>query len=261
MHRILHDVPAPIEAIESRGAGGAAAADPALPAPRTPNQRLAVDAGPGARAARDRRRVRRVVELFELAQASPAHGRSSPIAAANRLRWPATARRRCLGGSGPGDLAPRRAPCSRLNEPANPQRKPHEAMSRSRHALAGRSLLWPHASGPAGQTSPMGSDQLQSGAETPELHAPGPLESWGSISRRTGSYLLFTQADSVRPNYKALYQISTLGGKPRKRVFNVDTAPGVARDGKHVAFLRVQTREAPGRSGRDTTYKAVRSGS
>jgi Tol biopolymer transport system component len=55
---------------------------------------------------------------------------------------------------------------------------------------------------------------------------------------RDGDFLYFRNRDHDAPNYSALYQVPSLGGTPRKVLFDVDSAPSFSPDGKQVAFRR-----------------------
>jgi len=55
---------------------------------------------------------------------------------------------------------------------------------------------------------------------------------------RDGDFLYFTNNDPITPNYSALFQVPSLGGTPRKVLFDVDSAPSFSPDGKQVAFQR-----------------------
>ncbi len=55
---------------------------------------------------------------------------------------------------------------------------------------------------------------------------------------RDGDFLYFRSRDKEAPNYSALYQVPSLGGTPRKVLFDVDSAPTFSPDGKQVAFRR-----------------------
>ena len=53
-----------------------------------------------------------------------------------------------------------------------------------------------------------------------------------------GDYLFYRGRDPETPNYSALFQVASLGGTPRKLLFDVDTAVTFSPDGRQVAFLR-----------------------
>jgi serine/threonine protein kinase/Tol biopolymer transport system component len=53
-----------------------------------------------------------------------------------------------------------------------------------------------------------------------------------------GDFLYFTNRDPESPNYSALFQVPSLGGTPRKLLFDVDSAPAFSPDGKRACFRR-----------------------
>ena len=53
-----------------------------------------------------------------------------------------------------------------------------------------------------------------------------------------GDYLYYLNRDPASPNYQALFQVPSLGGTPRRLVFDVDSAPAFSPDGKRACFKR-----------------------
>jgi serine/threonine protein kinase/Tol biopolymer transport system component len=53
-----------------------------------------------------------------------------------------------------------------------------------------------------------------------------------------GDYLYYLNRDPDSPNYSALFQVASLGGAPRKLIFDVDSAVSFASDGTRVCFRR-----------------------
>jgi serine/threonine protein kinase/Tol biopolymer transport system component len=53
-----------------------------------------------------------------------------------------------------------------------------------------------------------------------------------------GDFLYFTNRDPESPNYSALFQVPSLGGTPRKLLFDVDSAPAFSPDGRRACFRR-----------------------
>ena len=53
-----------------------------------------------------------------------------------------------------------------------------------------------------------------------------------------GDYLYYLNRDPASPNYQALFQVASLGGAPRKMIFDVDSAVTFSVDGKRVCFRR-----------------------
>ncbi len=58
-----------------------------------------------------------------------------------------------------------------------------------------------------------------------------------------GNYLYYLGTDPETPNYSALFEVASLGGTPRKRLFDVDTALSFSPDGKRGTFVRGVTSE------------------
>jgi Tol biopolymer transport system component len=53
-----------------------------------------------------------------------------------------------------------------------------------------------------------------------------------------GNYVYYLTRRPDSPNYRALFQVPSLGGTPRERVFDVDSRVSFSPDGKHVVFWR-----------------------
>jgi serine/threonine protein kinase/Tol biopolymer transport system component len=53
-----------------------------------------------------------------------------------------------------------------------------------------------------------------------------------------GDYLYYLNRDPGSPNYQALFQVASLGGAPRKMIFDVDSAVSFSPDGKRFCFRR-----------------------
>ncbi len=53
-----------------------------------------------------------------------------------------------------------------------------------------------------------------------------------------GNYLYYLGRDPDSPNYRALFQVASLGGTPRKRLFDIDRAVSFSPDGSQACFLR-----------------------
>ncbi|HET9480801.1 MAG TPA: protein kinase [Candidatus Polarisedimenticolia bacterium] len=53
-----------------------------------------------------------------------------------------------------------------------------------------------------------------------------------------GDYLYYGSRDPNLPNYSALFQVASLGGSPRKVIFDVDSPAGFSPDGKRACFRR-----------------------
>lgn len=79
--------------------------------------------------------------------------------------------------------------------------------------------------------------QIATGADI-KIVAPSALGIRGVTFSPDGNYLYFTQAESEQSGYSVEYQIPSLGGTPRKIVFDVDTSVSFAPDGKRFVFVR-----------------------
>jgi serine/threonine protein kinase len=71
-----------------------------------------------------------------------------------------------------------------------------------------------------------------------EILPPQASEPWGLRFSPDGSYLYYVRTDVERPSFSALFQIPTLGGTPRRRAFDVDSAPTFSPDGKRLCYRR-----------------------
>jgi len=60
----------------------------------------------------------------------------------------------------------------------------------------------------------------------------------GIAFSRDGDYLYYLNRDADSPNYNALFQVPSLGGAPRKVLFDVDSAPTFSPDGKRACVRR-----------------------
>jgi Tol biopolymer transport system component len=60
----------------------------------------------------------------------------------------------------------------------------------------------------------------------------------GVAFSRDGDYLYYLNLDPDSPNYYALFQVPSLGGAPRKVLFDVDSAPTFSPDGKKACVRR-----------------------
>jgi Tol biopolymer transport system component len=58
-----------------------------------------------------------------------------------------------------------------------------------------------------------------------------------------GNYLFYLARKPDNPVYRALFEVPSLGGAPRERVFDVDSRVGFSPDGKRIAFWRRMTQE------------------
>ncbi len=53
-----------------------------------------------------------------------------------------------------------------------------------------------------------------------------------------GEYVYYLGRDVETPNYSALFELPSLGGAARKKIFDVDSPVGFSPDGKNLAFVR-----------------------
>lgn len=80
--------------------------------------------------------------------------------------------------------------------------------------------------------------QLMSG-QTLQLIPPRRVGYWGLTFTPDGSSIYYGEKSSELPA-GAIYQISTLGGSPRKIIEDMDAQPAFSPDGKQMAFLRLR---------------------
>lgn len=77
-----------------------------------------------------------------------------------------------------------------------------------------------------------------------QVQVAGPEPSIRNLSfSPDGNYLFFGMRDTDTPNYTAIYSIPSLGGTPRKRLFDVDSAVSHSPDGKQACFRRGRPQE------------------
>jgi len=60
----------------------------------------------------------------------------------------------------------------------------------------------------------------------------------GVTFSRDGDYLYYLAPDPQAPTYSALFQVPSLGGPPRKILYDIDSAPTFSPDGKRLCFRR-----------------------
>ncbi len=93
-----------------------------------------------------------------------------------------------------------------------------------------------YVKGPAGRWS-LWVRQVATGSEAPIL-APQLVPIRGVSFSPDGDYLYYLGRDTETPEYSALFEVPSLGGNPRKRIFDIDSAISFAPDGHRVTFLR-----------------------
>lgn len=79
--------------------------------------------------------------------------------------------------------------------------------------------------------------QVATGADI-QVVPPAPMEFQGVTFSPDGNYLDYVRRESEGSIYSVLYQIPSLGGTPRKLIFDVDTAITFSPDGSRIAFVR-----------------------
>ena len=62
-----------------------------------------------------------------------------------------------------------------------------------------------------------------------------------------GNYLYYTAPRPDQQNYRTLYQVPSLGGRPSEIAFDVDSRASVSPDGKQLVFVRLASTPQPGR--------------
>ncbi len=84
--------------------------------------------------------------------------------------------------------------------------------------------------------------QIATGSDVPILPA-SPASFVGLNFSPDGDYVYFVRFDPGSTLYSSLHQIPTLGGTPRKLVFDIDSGVSFSPDGKRIAFIRQVSHE------------------
>jgi len=79
--------------------------------------------------------------------------------------------------------------------------------------------------------------QVATGSEV-QILPPQQTPITGLTFSADGNYLYYLGRDTEAELYNALFQVPTLGGTPRKILFDVDTPAAFSPDGRRVAFVR-----------------------
>lgn len=103
--------------------------------------------------------------------------------------------------------------------------------------LSGDGRYLAYVSGEVGQRG-LRVRQVATGSDV-EILSPRERTPEGIGFSPDGNYLYYLDRDPETPNYRALFQVPSLGGTPVKRAFDVDTAPSFSPDGKKAVFKRV----------------------
>ena len=235
---------------QRQGPGRAAAPHPALPR-QEPRPARPVDEGPGDRAARDRGRVRHALGVRELREPRVGCRRRGEAGAHRGLPALVAAGLLAAVGLAVGWWGLRRGASEGGKPPAFQSMRMSTQTSRGdvidTRDLARRPL--PRLPGRRGRAAPAcACGRSRPGATSrccPRRDAT--LES-PSFSP-DGNYLFYLTRKPENPNYRALFQVPSLGGTPQERAFDVDSRVTFSPDGKKIAFWRgvPQKREVPAR--------------
>jgi serine/threonine protein kinase len=79
--------------------------------------------------------------------------------------------------------------------------------------------------------------QVRTGSDV-QILQPQEYQIHGVSFSPDGDYLYYQNQDPDTPAYSALFQVASLGGTPRKILFDIDTAAGFSPDGSRVCFRR-----------------------
>ncbi len=79
--------------------------------------------------------------------------------------------------------------------------------------------------------------QVATGSEV-QVMPPQNIPVRGLSFSADGEYLYYLRRDPDNQSYSALFEIPSLGGASRKRLFDVDSPVGFSPDGRQVAFIR-----------------------
>jgi serine/threonine protein kinase/Tol biopolymer transport system component len=92
-----------------------------------------------------------------------------------------------------------------------------------------------YVDGPTGERS-LWVRQVATGSQ---VRVAGPERTLSRISfSPDGNYVFFSMRDPETPNYSAIFSVPSLGGTPRKRLFDVDTPLSFSPDGTRACFIR-----------------------
>jgi len=80
--------------------------------------------------------------------------------------------------------------------------------------------------------------QVATGGDVEVLPPPQSIPPGNLTFTPDGNYLYYSSADPDRDGYTAVFEMATLGGTPRKRVYDVDSRVSFSPDGKQLCFRR-----------------------
>ena len=79
--------------------------------------------------------------------------------------------------------------------------------------------------------------QVATGSDV-QILPPQKVQPQGLVFTPNGDYLFYQSADPDREGYTAVFDIPSLGGTPRKRAYDVDSRVSFSPDGKQICFWR-----------------------
>ncbi len=237
MHKILHDKPTPVEEINK---------DVPTEVRRLIRRCLAKNPEQRFQSAKDLAiELREIVDEYDslTASGSSASGSSAlgaPIAARKRISPIALIAgavvlggvllavgmllgRGKSGGSGSAPSAVRISTLTSRGITNDPALSPDGRYLAYTQTAEGRKSIWVR--------------QVATGSDV-QILAPQDDAPFALTFNPDGSYLYYLGNDPERAGYKALFEIPTLGGTPRKRTYDVDSRVSFSPDGKQVCFHR-----------------------
>ncbi len=239
MHAIVHDKPPPIDAV-----------NPATPSELRRLIRRCMEKNPDQRLQSSKDlalELREIVDDYDALSASATSGSAITAPPPRRRRNPivlgAVGIAAALGLAAIGFwLASQRSSgdrdASTRDDPFQSTRmsilmSPKDLVSAT---LSGDGRYLAYIVGPAGQWS-LRVRQVATGSDVTVL--PPQKDPIRGISfSPDGNYLYYLAQDPETPIYSALFEIPSLGGTPRKRLFDVDSPVGFSPDGRRATFVR-----------------------
>ena len=238
MHKILNEKPVPVEELNDK-----------VPAElrRLVKRCLAKSPDQRVQSVKDLAiELREIVEEYEAlsASASSTTHASGAAAALARSRKPSPAQL-AAAALVAAALVTAAVWAFRRGAPAPPAPAPFETMRMSTQTSRGdvfEASISPdgrylgYVAGVAGRVS-MRVRQVATGSDVEVLPTQDTgLE--GPVFSADGNYLYYLARKPDNPQYRALFEVPSLGGTPRERVFDVDSRVTFSPDGKRIAFWR-----------------------